>query len=142
MKVVVQRVLSASVAIDAEVVGAIGHGYVLLVGVEHGDDSALASRLVDKVLGLRLFANAQGKLDYDIGHVQGSILVVSQFTLLADTQGGRRPSFSSAAAPDEAERLYNEVIQRCAAAVPVQSGRFGADMQVTLVNDGPFTLVL
>jgi D-tyrosyl-tRNA(Tyr) deacylase len=142
VKAVLQRVLSASVAINAEVVGAIGHGYVLLVGVEHGDDSAQASRLADKVLGLRLFANAQGKLDYDIGYVQGSILVVSQFTLLADTQRGRRPSFSSAAAPDEAERLYNEVVQRCAAAVPVQSGRFGADMQVTLVNDGPFTLVL
>jgi len=97
---------------------------------------------VDKVLGLRLFANEQGKLDYDIRQVNGSVLVVSQFTLLADTQRGRRPSFTAAAAPDEAQRLYQEVVQRFAESVPVQSGRFAADMQVRLVNDGPFTLTL
>ena len=142
MKAVLQRVLSASVAIDSEVVGVIGRGYLLLVGVEKGDDEAQVAGLVDKVLGLRLFANERGKLDYDIRQVNGSVLVVSQFTLLAETQRGRRPSFSAAAAPGEAQRLYQEVVQRFAAAVPVQSGEFAADMQVSLVNDGPFTLTL
>ena len=142
MKAVLQRVLSASVAIDSEVVGVIGRGYLLLVGVEKGDDEAQVAGLVDKVLGLRLFANEYGKLDYDIRQVNGSVLVVSQFTLLAETQRGRRPSFSAAAAPGEAQRLYQEVVQRFAAAVPVQSGEFAADMQVSLVNDGPFTLTL
>jgi D-tyrosyl-tRNA(Tyr) deacylase len=142
MKAVLQRVLRATVAVDAEVVGEIARGYVLLVGVEQGDDDAQVSWLVDKVLGLRLFANAQDKLDYDICQINGSVLVVSQFTLLADIQRGRRPSFSAAAAPDDAERLYNMVVARFAERVPVQSGRFGADMQVTLVNDGPFSLIL
>ena len=142
MKAVLQRVLSASVAIDSEVVGVIGRGYLLLVGVEKGDDEAQVAGLVDKVLGLRLFANEHGKLDYDIRQVNGSVLVVPQFTLLAETQRGRRPSFSAAAAPGEAQRLYQEVVQRFAAAVPVQSGEFAADMQVSLVNDGPFTLTL
>jgi D-tyrosyl-tRNA(Tyr) deacylase len=142
MKAVLQRVLSASVSIDAQIVGEIGRGYLLLVGVEKGDDEAQVAGLVDKVLGLRLFANEQGKLDYDIRQVNGSVLVVSQFTLLADTQRGRRPSFTAAAAPDEAQRLYQEVVQRFAKSVPVQSGRFAADMQVRLVNDGPFTLTL
>ena len=142
MKAVLQRVLSASVSIDAQIVGEIGRGYLLFVGVEKGDDEAQVAGLVDKVLGLRLFANEQGKLDYDIRQVNGSVLVVSQFTLLADTQRGRRPSFAAAAAPDEAQRLYQEVVQRFAESVPVQSGRFAADMQVRLVNDGPFTLTL
>ena len=142
MKAVLQRVLSASVSIDAQIVGEIGRGYLLLVGVEKGDDEAQVAGLVDKVLGLRLFANEQGKLDYDIRQANGSVLVVSQFTLLADTQRGRRPSFTAAAAPDEAQRLYQEVVQRFAKSVPVQSGRFAADMQVRLVNDGPFTLTL
>ena len=142
MKAVLQRVLSASVSIDAQIVGEISRGYLLLVGVEKGDDEAQVAGLVDKVLGLRLFANEQGKLDYDIRQVNGSVLVVSQFTLLADTQRGRRPSFTAAAAPDEALRLYQEVVQRFAKSVPVQSGRFAADMQVRLVNDGPFTLTL
>ena len=141
MKAVLQRVLSASVAIDSEVVGAIGRGYLLLVGVEKGDDEAQVAGLVDKVLGLRLFANEHGNLDYDIRQVNGSVLVVSQFTLLAETQRGRRPS-QCCCGPDEAQRLYQEVVQRFAAAVPVQSGEFAADMQVSLVNDGPFTLTL
>ncbi|MAD07699.1 MAG: D-tyrosyl-tRNA(Tyr) deacylase [Gammaproteobacteria bacterium] len=142
MKAVLQRVLSASVAIDSQIVGEIGRGYLLLVGIEKGDDEAQVAGLVDKVLGLRLFANERGKLDYDIRQVNGSVLVVSQFTLLADTQRGRRPSFTAAAAPDEAQRLYQELVQRFAEAVPVQSGRFAADMRVSLVNDGPFTLTL
>ena len=137
MKAVLQRVLSASVAIDSEVVGVIGRGYLLLVGVEKGDDEAQVAGLVDKVLGLRLFANEQGKLDYDIRQVNGSVLVVSQFTLLADTQRGRRPSFTAAAAPDEAQRLYQEVVQRFAESVPVQSGRFAADMRCAWLTMAP-----
>ena len=110
MKAVLQRVLSASVSIDAQIVGEIGRGYLLLVGVEKGDDEAQVAGLVDKVLGLRLFANEQGKLDYDIRQVNGSVLVVAQFTLLADTKRGRRPSFTAAAAPDGAQRLYQDVV--------------------------------
>ncbi|NCF32155.1 MAG: D-tyrosyl-tRNA(Tyr) deacylase [Proteobacteria bacterium] len=142
MKAVLQRVLGASVTIDDEVVGTIGRGYVLLLGVEPNDGDEQITWLVDKVLGLRVFANQQGKLDLDIRQVGGSVLLVSQFTLLADTQRGRRPSFSLAAAPAHAESIYNTVATRLAHSLPVQTGQFGADMQVSLVNDGPFTLTL
>ena len=142
MKAVLQRVLGASVTVDDEVVGTIGRGYVLLLGVEPNDGDEQITWLVDKVLGLRVFANQQGKLDLDIRQVGGSVLLVSQFTLLADTQRGRRPSFSLAAAPAHAESIYNAVAIRLAGSLPLQTGRFGADMQVSLVNDGPFTLTL
>jgi D-tyrosyl-tRNA(Tyr) deacylase len=142
MKAVLQRVLGASVTVDDEVVGTIGRGYLLLLGVEPNDGDEQITWLVDKVLGLRVFANQQGKLDLDIRQVGGSVLLVSQFTLLADTQRGRRPSFSLAAAPAHAESIYNTVATRLADSLPVQTGRFGADMQVSLVNDGPFTLTL
>ncbi|MEC7560708.1 MAG: D-aminoacyl-tRNA deacylase [Pseudomonadota bacterium] len=142
MKALLQRVLSASVAVEGEVVGAIVRGYVVFLGVSPEDGDAQIEWLVDKVLGLRVFANEQGKLDYDLRQIGGSVLLVSQFTLLADTQRGRRPSFSGAASPAHAERIYNTVALGFAAAVPVQTGRFGADMQVSLINDGPFTLSL
>lgn len=142
MKAILQRVLGASVTVDDEVVGTIGRGYVLLLGVEPNDGDEQITWLVDKVLGLRVFANQQGKLDLDIRQVGGSVLLVSQFTLLADIQRGRRPSFSLAAAPAHAESIYNTVATRLADSLPVQTGRFGADMQVSLVNDGPFTLTL
>jgi D-tyrosyl-tRNA(Tyr) deacylase len=135
-------VLGASVTVDDEVVGTIGRGYVLLLGVEPNDGDEQITWLVDKVLGLRVFANQQGKLDLDIRQVGGSVLLVSQFTLLADIQRGRRPSFSLAAAPAHAESIYNTVATRLADSLPVQTGRFGADMRVSLVNDGPFTLTL
>ena len=108
MKALLQRVLSASVAVEGDVVGAIERGYVVLLGVAPDDGDAQIDWLVDKVLGLRVFANEQGKLDYDLGQIGGSVLLVSQFTLLADTQRGRRPSFSGAA-PAHAERIYNTV---------------------------------
>jgi D-tyrosyl-tRNA(Tyr) deacylase len=142
MKAILQRVLGASVTVDDEVVGTIGRGYVLLLGVEPNDGDEQITWLVDKVLGLRVFANQQGKLDLDIRQVGGSVLLVSQFTLLADIQRGRRPSFSLAAAPAHAESIYNTVATRLADSLPVQTGRFGADMRVSLVNDGPFTLTL
>ena len=115
---------------------------MVLLGVAPEDGDAQIEWLVDKVLGLRVFANEQGKLDYDLRQIGGSVLLVSQFTLLADTQRGRRPSFSGAATPAHAERIYNTVALGFAAMVPVQTGRFGADMQVSLINDGPFTLSL
>ena len=142
MKAILQRVLGASVTVDDEVVGTIGRGYVLLLGVEPNDGDEQITWLVDKVLGLRVFANQQGKLDLDIRQVGGSVLLVSQFSLLADIQRGRRPSFSLAAAPAHAESIYNTVATRLADSLPVQTGRFGADMRVSLVNDGPFTLTL
>ena len=142
MKAVLQRVLGASVTVDDEVVGTIGRGYLLLLGVESNDGDEQITWLIDKVLGLRVFANQQGKLDLDIRQVGGSVLLVSQFTLLADTRRGRRPSFGLAAAPAHAESIYNTVATRLADSLPVQTGRFGADMQVSLVNDGPFTLTL
>ena len=142
MRAILQRVVSASVAVDAQLIAEIARGYVLLLGFEQGDEEAQVSWLVDKVLSLRLFANAQGKLDYDILQINGSVLVVPQFTLLADIQRGRRPSFGAAAPPDDAGRLYNTAVAGFGQRVPVQSGEFGADMQVSLVNDGPFTLIL
>ena len=142
MRAILQRVVSASVAVDAQLIAEIARGYVLLLGFEQGDEEAQVSWLVDKVLSLRLFANAQGKLDYDILQINGSVLVVPQFTLLADIQRGRRPSFGAAAPLDDAERLYNTAVAGFGQRAPVQSGQFGADMQVSLVNDGPFTLIL
>lgn len=142
MRAVLQRVRKASVTVNEEVVGEINRGYVLLLGVEAEDGTEHVAWLVKKVVGLRLFANDRDKLDLDVRQIGGSILVVSQFTLLADTQRGRRPSFSAAAEPTHAESIYNAVVAAFAEFIPVQTGRFGANMQVHLVNDGPFTLVL
>jgi D-tyrosyl-tRNA(Tyr) deacylase len=143
MRVVLQRVTRASVSVDGKVVGAIGPGYALLVGVGHGDGPAEADRLADKIVGLRIFRDAGGKTNLDLAGVGGEVLVVSQFTLYADTRRGRRPSFVDAADPAVAAAL----VERFAAAlesrgVCVARGVFGAEMAVDLVNDGPFTLVL
>jgi D-tyrosyl-tRNA(Tyr) deacylase len=143
VRIVLQRVARASVAVGGEVVAAIGHGYALLVGVGHDDTDAEAVRLADKVVGLRIFRDDHGKTNLDLAAVGGEALVISQFTLYADTRKGRRPSFTDAADPAEAARL----VERFAAAledrgVRVGRGVFGAEMAVDLVNDGPFTLVL
>ncbi|MGE5227934.1 MAG: D-aminoacyl-tRNA deacylase [Planctomycetaceae bacterium] len=143
MRIVLQRVARASVAVDGEVVDAIGPGYALLVGVGHDDTDAEAERLADKVVGLRIFRDEAGKTNLDLAAVGGEALVISQFTLYADTRKGRRPSFVGAADPSEAARL----VERFAAAleargVRVGRGVFGAEMAVDLVNEGPFTLVL
>jgi D-tyrosyl-tRNA(Tyr) deacylase len=143
VRIVLQRVARASVAVGGEVVAAIGHGYALLVGVGHDDTDAEAERLADKVVGLRIFRDDHGKTNLDLAAVGGEALVISQFTLYADTRKGRRPSFTDAADPAEAARL----VERFAAAledrgVRVGRGVFGAEMAVDLVNDGPFTLVL
>ncbi len=143
MRAVLQRVTRASVEVEGAIVGRIGLGWLVLLGVARGDADADADRLADKVVGLRAFADDAGKLNRAVGEVGGSVLVVSQFTLLGDCRQGRRPSFVEAAEPAEAERLYLRFAARIAAAgLPVGTGVFRADMAVSLVNDGPVTLLL
>ena len=139
----VQRVARARVAIAGQISGEIGPGLLLLLCAERGDTDAETDRLLAKVLKLRIFSDAQGKMNLSVQDTGGGLLVVSQFTLAADTSGGNRPSFGNAAAPDEGRRLYDLFIERARAGHPVvQAGVFGADMQVELVNDGPVTIPL
>jgi D-tyrosyl-tRNA(Tyr) deacylase len=138
MRAVVQRVRQASVVIAGQTVGSIGPGLLVLLGVAPGDGSAQAEWMADRVAGLRIFADAEGKMNRSVRDVGGGVLVVSQFTLYGDASKGRRPSFLGAARPELAEPLYTLVADRLEAA----RGVFGADMQVSLVNDGPVTLIL
>ena len=141
MKAVVQRVREASVSVAGEVVGAIGPGLLVLLCAQRGDATAEADRMLGKILRMRIFGDAQGKMNLSLQDVGGGLLVVSQFTLAADTSSGNRPGFSSAAAPIDGQRLYDYFVARAQAAhALVQSGRFGADMLVALVNDGPVTI--
>jgi D-tyrosyl-tRNA(Tyr) deacylase len=138
----IQRVAEASVSVGGETVGAIGKGVLALVGVERGDGEAEAARLVDKVLTYRIFPDAAGKMNLSLQEVQGRLLAVPQFTLVADTKKGSRPSFSSGASPEEGMRLFNKFVELANQKTRVESGRFGADMRVSLVNDGPVTFWL
>lgn len=139
----VQRVREARVEVADEVVGAIGTGLLVMVCAEPADDEALAGRFVDKLLKLRIFADEAGKMNRSLQDVGGGLLVVSQFTLAADTRGGNRPSFAGAAPPVQGEALYDAVLRVARERHPqVASGRFGADMQVHLINDGPVTIPL
>lgn len=141
MKAVVQRVREARVEVDGEVVGTIGVGLLVLLCAERGDTDAVAEKMLSKLLKLRIFSDESGKMNRSVQDVVGGLLVVSQFTLAADVSGGNRPSFTSAAAPDEGRRLYELFVDRARAQHPVvQTGRFAADMQVHLVNDGPITI--
>jgi D-tyrosyl-tRNA(Tyr) deacylase len=143
MRAVIQRVTAASVAVDGLVVGACGPGLLVLLGVADGDANADADRLAGKVARLRLFENDEGKFDRAVLDTGGEVLVVSQFTLLADTSKGNRPSFTAAARPEVAEPLVERFCQALGTlGVRVHSGRFGARMTVALVNDGPVTIVL
>lgn len=143
MRFVIQRVTRASVTIDNEVTGQIGKGFLVLVGVENSDNEQIADKMVKKLCGLRIFEDENGKTNLDISAVEGSLLVVSQFTLCADCHHGNRPSFINAGRPELAEPLYEHITKECRKYVPnVQTGRFGADMKVELINDGPFTIVL
>jgi D-aminoacyl-tRNA deacylase len=139
----IQRVREARVVIDGDTVGAIGAGALVLLCAERGDTEAEADKLLAKLLKLRIFSDAAGKMNLSVQDVHGGLLLVSQFTLAADTAGGNRPSFTAAAAPDEGRRLYDYAVRQARAAHPVvQTGRFAADMQVHLVNDGPVTIPL
>ena len=143
MRAVVQRVSQASVRVEGEVIGEIGKGFLILLGVAETDTEAAADRMADKICKLRIFQDENGKTNLSLADVGGEILVVSQFTLYADCKKGNRPSFIKAGAPDMANCLYEHVIERCRLYVDrVEHGIFGADMKVSLVNDGPFTLVL
>lgn len=140
---IVQRVAQARVEVAGRTVGAIGRGLLVLVCAERGDTEAQADRLLAKLLKLRIFSDEAGKMNRSVQDVAGGLLLVSQFTLAADTAGGNRPSFTAAAAPDEGRRLYDYVVAQARAAHPVvETGEFAADMQVHLVNDGPVTIPL
>ncbi len=141
MITVLQRVSEASVRVDGEVIGQIGHGLLVLLCAEQGDTGMVADKLLDKILKLRIFADEAGKMNRSVQDVGGGLLVVSQFTLAADVAGGNRPSFTQAAKPDEGRRLYEYFVAQARAAYPVvQTGQFAADMKVSLVNDGPVTI--
>jgi len=143
MRAVVQRVRAAQVVVVGETVGRIGRGLLVLLGAGPGDDDEDADYLVGKVLGLRIFPDAEGQMNLDLSQVQGQLLVVSQFTLFGDCRRGRRPSFSAALEPVRAEQLVTRFIERArGAGVEVASGRFGALMDVSLLNEGPVTLLL
>src|SRR6478735_10280613 len=143
MRAVLQRVSRASVTIDGEIVGSIGRGLLVLLGITHTDTPDDARWLAEKTVGLRIFNDAEGKMNLGLTDVGGSVLVVSQFTLYGDAQKGRRPSFIAAARPEQAIPLYEAFVNGIKAlGVPVETGRFGATMQVELVNDGPVTLIL
>ena len=138
-----QCVSRASVSVDGAEVGRIGRGYLILLGVGHGDGEAQAQRLWEKIRKMRVFEDESGKTNLSLADVGGEVLVVSQFTLFANCRKGNRPSFTQAAPPQEAKRLYEDFIRRAQADIPeVASGRLGADMAVSLINDGPFTIVL
>ena len=143
MKFVIQRVSKASVSIDGNVVGAIDKGYMVLIGIGKEDTTKEADRLVDKMLKMRIFDDEEGKTNLSLADVNGSLLLISQFTLYADCRKGNRPSFINAAPPAEAESLYEYIISKCKEQVHnVQTGSFGADMKVELTNNGPFTIIL
>ena len=143
MRLVIQRVLESSVAIDGEVVGKIGPGFMVLCGVEDGDTEEDLRYCVKKTVGLRIFEDEQGKTNLSLSDVNGELLLVSQFTLYADCKKGNRPSFIKAGKPDMANEMYEYIIAKCKETMDdVQTGAFGADMKVELLNDGPFTILL
>lgn len=143
MRFVIQRVSEASVAVDGQVIGQIGHGLLVFVGVADSDDKLIADKMIDKLTKLRIFDDADGKTNLSIADVGGKFLVISQFTLYADCRKGNRPSFTLAGRPDKAEELYEYVISEIGKkGFCVEHGSFGAEMKVSLLNDGPFTILL
>lgn len=143
MKFVIQRVTHADVVVDGNELGRIGKGFMVLIGVSKDDNETIADKMVDKMIKLRIFEDENGKTNLSLGDVGGELLLISQFTLYANCKKGNRPSFIDAGAPDEANALYEYIIERCKERVNVvERGEFGADMKVSLLNDGPFTIVL
>lgn len=143
MKFVIQRVKQASVKVEGSVIGEIEKGYLVLIGVSDKDTEAVADKMIKKMIVLRIFEDAEGKTNLSLADVGGSLLLVSQFTLYANCKKGNRPSFIEAGAPDKANQLYEYIIEESKKSVSVvQTGRFGAEMEVSLINDGPFTILL
>lgn len=142
MKFVIQRVKSAKVVVEEKITGEIQKGFLVFIGVSNEDTTEIADKLVKKMLGLRIFADSEGKTNLSLGDVGGELLLVSQFTLYADCKKGNRPSFVRAGAPDFANEMYEYIIAKCReSGIATQTGIFGADMEVSLVNDGPFTIL-
>ena len=143
MKFVIQRVTHANVVVNGNEIGKIGKGFMVLIGVSKDDNETIADKMVDKMIKLRIFEDENGKTNLSLDDVGGELLLISQFTLYANCKKGNRPSFIDAGAPDEANALYEYIIERCKERVNVvERGEFGADMKVSLLNDGPFTIVL
>ena len=143
MKFLIQNVKQASVTVNQQVIGEIGKGYLVLIGVCDDDNEQIADKMVQKMLNLRIFQDDAGKTNLSLSDVAGELLLVSQFTLYADCTRGNRPSFVKAGSPDHAEALYEYIIKKCKeTSLNVQTGCFGADMDVSLINDGPFTIML
>ena len=143
MRFVIQRVQHAEVKVNGDTTGSIGKGFLVLIGVAETDTREIADKMIKKLLGLRIFEDAEGKTNLDLDAVDGELLLVSQFTLYADCKKGNRPSFINAGKPDMANELYEYIIAKCRQEIPkVEKGIFGADMKVSLLNDGPFTILL
>lgn len=143
MKFVIQRVTHADVKVDGKEIGKIGKGFMVLIGVSQDDTKEIADKMVKKMIGLRIFEDENGKTNLALKDVNGELLLISQFTLYANCKKGNRPSFIEAGAPDMANELYEYIIEECKKTVPVvEKSSFGADMKVSLLNDGPFTIVL
>ena len=143
MKFVIQRVTKGKVSVDDQVIGKINQGYVVLIGVSDEDSRQTAAKMLKKMLGLRIFADENGKTNLALKDINGELLMISQFTLYADCKKGNRPSFIKAGKPDHANALYEYLIDQAKKEIPVvETGSFGADMQIELINDGPFTVIL
>lgn len=143
MRFVIQRVTEANVKVDGQMIGEIGKGFMVLIGVGQEDTRVIADKMIKKMVGLRIFEDENQKTNLSLADVDGQLLLISQFTLYANCKKGNRPSFIEAGAPDMAEELYEYIVTECKKSVPVvEKGSFGADMKVSLVNDGPFTIVL
>ena len=143
MKFVIQRVKETSVSVDGQTIGQIEKGLLVLIGIAKDDNEQIADKLIRKLIGLRIFEDENGKTNLSLTDVNGQLLLVSQFTLYADCKKGNRPSFINAGAPEQANALYEYIIQSCRQSISVvETGSFGADMKVSLINDGPFTIIL
>ena len=143
MKFIVQRISSAACRVDDEVTGSIQKGFMVLIGISDSDTKEIADKMIKKLIGLRIFEDSEGKTNLSLKDVNGSLLLISQFTLYADCRKGNRPSFIKAGNPELANNLYEYIIAKCKEEIPdVQTGIFGADMKISLVNDGPFTILL
>ena len=143
MKFVIQNVLNASVSVDQKIVGQINQGYVVFIGISNDDNEETANKMIQKMLNLRIFQDENGKTNLSLEQISGELLLISQFTLYADCKHGNRPSFIKAGKPEHANTLYEYMIEECRKSCPkVEHGIFGADMKVSLLNDGPFTIIL